>query len=370
MKSKKMNVKGFSLVELIVVIATFSIIMGGALSLMQPSRKMFNRSYTNEGMVSGAAQVHGFLEESLRYSAAVDVEDHLPTAAEMKAFANQAFGGRLEFANATADPTAYKGEFYVLHIDNKADSTGNTGQIYKTTYSVETGGYVDLSDKTESGKKTYWVKYKDPKIVDKGTTLCLNQSIFNELNFTVSLGVFDAKANNSGDATYYTLQKNADYYAYNTDTGGTLKPVGVNNFAFTVTAFPRRIPNTEYSKFSSLVTSQDNTRFDVSGTPAFYNASNYSSGIPLDNLQSSAKVNGSFAPEYIVYATENVTDAADHDKYKVVLDSDKPSYTNRTFDASALASCFKCCDAFKGEPVAAPDDIYIMYAYFDSKLTS
>lgn len=362
---RKTTVKGFTLIEMIVVVATFSIIMIAAMNLMLPSRKLFDRSYSTESMISSAAQVHTYLEETLRYASSIQIQQTTPTKSDLITFVDNTYRSKLVLDNLTAAPKRYEGKFYVLDIDNTPDAKGNTGQIRKWVYDFKAGGLVELKEKTElDGKKSYWSKDIDTTITPDAapaigsSVLCLNQGIFNEMNFTISLGVFDAKANPSGDAIYYTLEKNANYYSYNSET------FAPDNFGFTITTYPKRIPNTEAKVYkNALSIDQTQTRFaNPSGGAgyAFYKAANYSSSISFENMVSAhSSLSGA---RYITFAKTDPeeTDAA----YGIRLDADGDSVKYTTGGPVNNTTLFRC-NSFTA-PTAAPDHIYIIYSYSDN----
>ena len=65
---KKKNLKGFTLLELIIVLAIFSLLMLGAMSLIDPVSKIQNRATTNENSYAYVDNIQNYLQESLEFS--------------------------------------------------------------------------------------------------------------------------------------------------------------------------------------------------------------------------------------------------------------------------------------------------------------
>lgn len=65
---KEKNLKGFTLLELIIVLAIFSLLMLGAMSLIDPVSKIQNRATTNENSYAYVDNIQNYLQESLEFS--------------------------------------------------------------------------------------------------------------------------------------------------------------------------------------------------------------------------------------------------------------------------------------------------------------
>lgn len=64
----KKSAKGFTLIELIIVLAIFSVIMVGALSLVDPVSKINSRAKTNENSYAYVDNIQNYLLDSLEFS--------------------------------------------------------------------------------------------------------------------------------------------------------------------------------------------------------------------------------------------------------------------------------------------------------------
>ena len=70
---KQKQLKGFTLVELVVVMAIFSMIMFGAMQLMDPVSKIFQRTSNYETSAATVDNVKRYIEGSIRYADFINV---------------------------------------------------------------------------------------------------------------------------------------------------------------------------------------------------------------------------------------------------------------------------------------------------------
>jgi len=72
MKERK-NLKGFTLLELILVMAIFGILMAAVMSIINPLNKLSKRASIQEANASAVDNIKSYLESSLRYSDCIEV---------------------------------------------------------------------------------------------------------------------------------------------------------------------------------------------------------------------------------------------------------------------------------------------------------
>jgi prepilin-type N-terminal cleavage/methylation domain-containing protein len=326
---KSNKVKGFTLVELIVVVAIFSLIMVGALNLVQPSRKMYTNAYNNEAMISNATQLNNYLESTLRYATFVRVSSTMPDAAARKLLVQQAYDSKLKIKDLTHIEPA-KGKLYILDIDNTSG-----GKIHKWTYSYTAGGKFNLDDDTVTDVAI--TPTAEPALTSAED--CINEAIYNDCNYNISLGMFDAVSEAKGTEKVYKLVQNSDYYTY---TGAFSK----NNFGFTITAYPRNFrTGNEKSRFGAAGVTA--TKYDGGdGLNRYVNAAYYSSSICFENMKTSTF--------NVIY--KRGTDG------KVEKAEGKTVFTNQEIPVGTMFS-----DTFTA-PQAEPGHIYIMYTYADDEV--
>ena len=149
---KKNVQKGFTLIELIIVMAIFGIIMLGALQFLDPVNKEVKNASVQEANTAAVDNMKRYMEGSLRYATAVEVhmgdlkqnnedatiskisglsqQDREMAAA--KNFVKRVYTDRVK--ENSNDP--YQGKVYVMCIDND-----NGGMVYESEYNF-TAGYT------------------------------------------------------------------------------------------------------------------------------------------------------------------------------------------------------------------------------------
>ena len=70
---KRKNLKGFTLLELILVMAIFGILMAAVMSIIQPLNKLSKRASIQEANASAVDNIKNYFESSLRYSDCIEV---------------------------------------------------------------------------------------------------------------------------------------------------------------------------------------------------------------------------------------------------------------------------------------------------------
>ena len=70
---KKTKLKGFTLVELIVVMEIFGILMAAVMQVITPLNKISKRASIQEANAAAVDNVKSYLESSLRYAECVEV---------------------------------------------------------------------------------------------------------------------------------------------------------------------------------------------------------------------------------------------------------------------------------------------------------
>ncbi|MCM1227082.1 MAG: type II secretion system GspH family protein [Clostridium sp.] len=217
---KKKKLSGFTLVELIIVVAIFSGIAVGALAMIRPAMQIFNRTSSQEGAGANIDNITRYLQDNLRYADRVNVYqgygetspggmltheiDSLLPSVELNNTTNE-----YEKVYAKASPLEFFREYYysspsdyenkkinVMQIDDK-------GKISIYTFSLKTGN-EDTTKRTSISDAFYedymfnipadgWKFYSDHltiemKITYKGATRNDSGSL-TEINQTSSVNV-------------------------------------------------------------------------------------------------------------------------------------------------------------------------------------
>ncbi|MDE5583424.1 MAG: prepilin-type N-terminal cleavage/methylation domain-containing protein [Ruminococcus sp.] len=149
MNKSKRNIKGFTLVELIVVMAVFGLIMLGALRLLDPVNRMMKSASIQESNTATVDNIKRYFEGTLRYANAVYVHNGdlkyyatggMPTVIggseedrqkeAVQALVDNVFINRVD----ESDTPITNGTAYVMKIDND-----NQGRITESVFSFDAG---------------------------------------------------------------------------------------------------------------------------------------------------------------------------------------------------------------------------------------
>lgn len=205
---KQKQLKGFTLVELVVVMAIFSMIMFGAMQLMDPVSKIFQRTSNYETSAATVDNVKRYIEGSIRYADFINVYEGsymqydpatsgdvaITEEQAIDEFMKRYLDGACGVVDKKARPVTAQYlnyDVYVMEIDNTIYSTSGTeitdtsvggidanrgrGRITQRIYSVNShaAGGVYPKTLTSSG-------------------LAINETYFRDTAIDVQLGLTDA----------------------------------------------------------------------------------------------------------------------------------------------------------------------------------
>lgn len=313
------KVKGFTLIELIVVLATFSIIMFGALSLMNPVNKIFVTSSRTENISAASDNIRRYLELNLRYAECVALSNTAPSDEDLVRFVNQHYDGKLVL-DENDNLVSASGSMYVIKIDNT-----NGGKISKTSYTYVAGdskGEFTTDTSQAYGTTVTQVESRDWEI---------NKAFYDDYHFNISLGLYDL----IGDKL---------------EQDPLAVPIDQDNLAFTITAYPYRISSDgTVITDRTFVTETD----DDGNTSSFFKYDPgyvFSASMALNNVKDDRSyISYSWVDDGSGTNTKVVeADANGNVKYDV----------NRT--VSTGAPCFSHSDVSE---YCEPGEIYIIYTY-------
>lgn len=231
-------VKGFTLIELILVIATFSIVMFGAMQLMQPTRALFDRSYQAEDVSAAEKNIREYLEGTLRYAEFIQIDELDPTVAGCEITGNHA-QIPAQVWNAAARPfvearyngwvledgvTPGTGTVHVMYINNL-----NGGQISDFEYGF-TACNVD-----PTGTGTRPTAYTSSSIKE----WAVNKAFYDRYHYMISLGVTipngtDMTIDGETIKMYEPVQDSSYYSNFN---NVNYQKVCQDNFSMTINAY-------------------------------------------------------------------------------------------------------------------------------------
>lgn len=181
---KRKVVKGFTLIELIVVIAIFSIILFAATSMMIPVQKIMGTTAAQENANAAATNASLYLKNNLApaeymYAYSTKLED-ADIAAEVEKFTRAYYTGIVrDEVVATTSPIEYaKGRVHVLRVDNT-----NLGEIREWVYSVSfnpSDAAVTQIDPSTGTAGTFTADYTYP----------VNKAFYENYRFLIMPGMY------------------------------------------------------------------------------------------------------------------------------------------------------------------------------------
>ena len=191
---KTTSVKGFTLIELIVVMAVFSIIMFGAMNLMTPVSKVMVQTENYENGNAVVSNISDYLENELSAAEFLDTYNTVPTNLETvaKDFAQYYYEGVLKSGSSVTSPTYATGKVHVMVIDNTPDAAGNVNTHIKS-YVYNAGFETGAVSVTE----------------ESANSSALNEAYYDNYRFEIKLGTYD-ETSWLNPLTYATFAGNAN----------------------------------------------------------------------------------------------------------------------------------------------------------------
>ncbi len=349
MKTSK-KLKGFTLVELIIVIAVFSVIMFGALQLIDPISRVFTNSYNQESVSASTDNIKRYLEGNMRYAEYVRISDTAPTHDDLVQFVDDYYNGMV-YQTDTLGATEYAhGDLYVIKIDN-----ANGGKISQWELKYQAGDRCAVGtdpDPTDLDP-TLYLYYNDhmdnlaadtddiPSTVtpafnaaNPDTEWAINKAMYNNYNFNVSLGVYElVNGVLTRDDDYYNAYSNADQQIF-----------GQRNFALTITAYGR----------NDAKGTIDRQVDPSTGLITYHPGYVYSSSLAFNNVKA-ARTYNRFSWQY---------DTTKGTYKETVLDKDDNDVIKYVTDQPVTANPF----VVNVSDMIHPNEIYIIYSFGGSDI--
>lgn len=288
--------KGFTLVELIVVIAIFGILIAAALAILGPVNNVYKSAYTYSDSAAVVDNVSMYIEDNLRYSNRLYICDkaHIAVATDEDLFRTKKVeefmnGYHMADAKKVSQKVADE-KIYVMKIDNPdgissadldaevlSNSFINSGKISMWTYQVGTGWLASEYKEWAVNRQFY----NDYTFTSEIQSL---HSGADSREFTLHINLFhnDKKGGSLSQITNTKLDNNVSFPLVNliNSTGKIMEDIYVQN------ADPSKdpvklvsVPRFEYKDFSAIdsddvtdaekkITSGNDIYFIYTKTPA------------------------------------------------------------------------------------------------------
>ncbi|MGN0552773.1 MAG: type II secretion system protein [Oscillospiraceae bacterium] len=133
MKNKLL--KGFTLIELIIVMAILSILMVGIMQMMKPIRATYVDSTYYEAQRNTQSGIVTYISESVRYATKIGVYQETNMGAAVQ-----------KFINNSGYDNAKDGTIQAIVIDNKTEYTFNNEKCYGRVLRSEDAKTTDIND--------------------------------------------------------------------------------------------------------------------------------------------------------------------------------------------------------------------------------
>lgn len=246
---KNKNLKGFTLVELIVVMAVFGIIMLGAMHFLDPVGKMMKGASLQEANSATVDNIKRYFEGTLRYASSVYVYN-----GDLKEYDND--GNPVRITGSTEEERQKKAvtNFVDYYFRDKADSNNNpiTGQVHVMKIDNDNQGRITESLFDFKAGYTYndWNSVTnswDTPVISHCTVTAssIDKSVINEVYYKdyslfATLGYNTVNAVHDGDVSALPDKVTKDQYfgrinPVMIDNGGTLAPYTFSLDAFSFT---------------------------------------------------------------------------------------------------------------------------------------
>lgn len=145
MNKKKKTLKGFTLIELIIVLAIFSVIMVLVMSFIDPVSKLMSKTSVRERTAAYADNIGEYVDKSVRHAKFIRVFENglcdtsnpdksLSEEAAVQAFVDDYFD---EAVNNKLQPV--KGKVRVLKLVNTSEGSLESGRVYESVYDFTAG---------------------------------------------------------------------------------------------------------------------------------------------------------------------------------------------------------------------------------------
>ncbi len=177
-RDKKSTLKGFTLIELIVVVAVFGLLIAATLSFVTPTRKVYKNASEYAGASAMVDNVRRVVEDNLRFANRMDIYagPDLSGYASEEAFVNKKVElFRTKFMLGDSDRVTFaRDRVYVMKIDNPEET-----QI--------SAGFAAGSQKP--GRVSIWQYDGGTRNTANSKEWAIAEGVYNEYSFSLSYGI-------------------------------------------------------------------------------------------------------------------------------------------------------------------------------------
>ncbi|MBQ8961864.1 MAG: prepilin-type N-terminal cleavage/methylation domain-containing protein [Ruminococcus sp.] len=237
--NRRKKLRGFTLIELIIVMAIFGIIMLGVMKIADPLAKVMNKSSTKEKSAAYVDNISDYLDKSMRYAKYMQIyegefSDYALSEKEaVEEFVNDYYDGCIDSNN-----DLMKGQLHIMKVINQGSYGGgvsptqitvrdgagniydaNDGEIWETIWEFTCGdSYID------DGGIKQWNESPDVKITD--SKMVINREHLRDYGYYYRYGYSTFEAvDHAGTDAFFALDPSD-------------VTVGSNRFAMSIVAYP------------------------------------------------------------------------------------------------------------------------------------
>lgn len=198
--------KGFTLIELIIVLAIFGIILALVMSFVDPVAKIMNKASVRERTAAYVDNIGEYLDNSLHYAEFVrvynggfcDVNNEATQRTEeiaVREIINSCLNGAV---NDSAQPI--NGKVRILKLINSTSGSFVEGQIYESIYGFRAGDVTKLKDDAGNVIGTREHQYTVASAIQQNKKI-VNEEHLEDYSYYYNTGFFSL--NNLDDPTKY-----------------------------------------------------------------------------------------------------------------------------------------------------------------------
>lgn len=189
----KKKLKGFTLLELVIVMAIFSVIAVGAMAMIRPAMQLFNKTASQEGASADIDNISRYIQDNLKYADRVNVYyGYGQTSVSGMLNANisgkytkiQKEGTEWKKVTYESTPLQYFRDYYFSSSADYAGKNINVMEIIKDghkdgyiniyTYSLETGNQIEQTSINDDFYNNYTFSITDWEFSPPNMTITMN----------------------------------------------------------------------------------------------------------------------------------------------------------------------------------------------------